>query len=441
MLTLSTVELTAVTVDLGPRRLDVCVPGHTPVVELLPELLRQGPAGNRDEAAAIAGWELRRLDGRRLAADRGLAEQDVPDGTVLHLVPSTVDWPDWECDDIVETVAAAGGGRAWVPAYSRAAALLAAGLCLAGGLALCALAAPTGPAAPLAIAVVLCLAGTVAARGRRDAAAGRVLAGCGAPYAFAGGALLAPSGTAARLLLGSSALLLYAALAFAGVASLGGVCAGLAVAAVAGALGAGLALVTGTAEAAAVLLCATVLGTPAMPVLAVRLGRLPVPVPGAPAPDREAVRRAVALGSGVLAGLQAGAGAVAVAAGAVLASAGGPGAAGYLAVCATALLLRARVMIAVRHRLPPAVAGLVGYGLAGWALLPAGGRVAGAAVTALVLAAIVLAGYGQRVGDRRPASPYLGRLLELVDAGATVALVPLACASLGLYGQVAALVT
>lgn len=448
MVTLSPVELTNVTVDLGPRRLDVCVPGHTPVAELLPELLRHGSVAGGEGA----GWELRLLDGRRLAAERGLDEQGVPDGSVLHLVPSTVDWPDWECDDVTETVAAqaATASRAWSPEHTRAAALAATPACLAAALVLCVRAAPDRPAAPLAVAVLLGLAGTAAARlsgrapARGDPAAARVLVGCGAPYAFTGAALLVHGGTG-RLLLGSAAVLLYAALGWAGVPGLGGLCAALAVAGLGGLLGAALAAVLEPAGAAATVSCAAVLGTSAMPVLAVRLARVPVPVPGSATPGREAVHRAVTRADGLFTGLLAGAATVVVAAAGVLAAgvgAGSPGTrvAAYLAVCATVLWLRARAMVAVRHRLPLLVAGLAGYALAGRALLPADGRPSGVAVTALVAAALALAVPGSR-RDGRAVSPYLGRALDLADTAATVALVPLACAAIGLYERVAALVT
>ncbi len=146
-----------------------------------------------------------------------------------------------------------------------------------------------------AIAALLTVAGVVASRAYGDAGAGVALAGCAMPYAFAGGALLVTSGDpvglpglrwigAAELLAGSAALLVAALLGAVGVAAgtadlrrrhrggprrRGG--------------GADRLRPAGPA-AAAVVLSVLVLALGVLPLLAIRLGKVPMP-PVAPADD------------------------------------------------------------------------------------------------------------------------------------------------------------
>jgi hypothetical protein len=57
----------------------------------------------------------------------------------------------------------------------------------------------------------------------------------------------------------------------------------------------------------------------------------------------------------------------------------------------------------------------------------------GVAVTVLLVAlATVAAG---ATWTRRPPSPYLGRAADLLDTLAVVAVIPVACAVIGLYGM------
>ncbi|MCW3844426.1 type VII secretion integral membrane protein EccD, partial [Micromonospora yasonensis] len=99
------------------------------------------------------------------------------------------------------------------------------------------------------------------------------------------------------------------------------------------------------------------------------------------------------------------------------------------------LLLRSRLFVAVRHRVPPVVAGLAGYALLGAVLVgtadPAGRLVLAAG--GLLLALIAVAAGATYA--RRPVSPYLGRLADLTDTALVVSVVPVACAVLDLYDR------
>ncbi len=439
--------LTRVTVSAPHRRLDVALPDHAPLAELLPELLRRAGVGLADVGQAHGGWVLRRTDGAPLAVGSGLHTQGVRDGAVLHLVPARTDWPELEYDDVVEAIAGAARrhGRGWDAPATRAAGLLAAvAAALLGVVAL--LGAPARPPVTglvaFAVAAVLLLAGVLASRAYGDGLAGAVLAGCALPFAALGGAGLTAGAGPARLLLAAVAVLLVAALGALGVGTTLRLFVAATVLGLAGAVGAVLATRATPAGSAAAVLAALVTGLLAVPVLAVRLGKLPVPVPTAvlpgrqePAPlDRAAVFAAVVRADELLTGALAGVGLAAALADVVLVRSGGVGGRVLVAVAGGALLLRARVFPTLRQRLPL----LLGGGAAGVALVASLRPVtpAGAALLAgaLVLACLVLAGVGA-VYRRRAPGPYLGRLADILDAVCVLSVIPAACAVAGLYGR------
>src|SRR2546423_1247412 len=128
--------LARVTVSAPGRRLDVALPEHAPLAELLPEILRHAGEGLLDAGQAHGGWVLRRPDGRPLSVGVGLAQQGVQDGDVLHLVPARAGWPELEYDDVVDAIAAGARryGRAWDGAATLAAGLVVAGVAGLSGL-------------------------------------------------------------------------------------------------------------------------------------------------------------------------------------------------------------------------------------------------------------------------------------------------------------------
>src|SRR3954466_9706887 len=224
------------------------------------------------------------------------------------------------------------------------------------------------------------------------------------PCAFAGGAVLVASddrvgvlGPLAwlggpELLAGSVALLLVAALAGVGVASslrlfTAGATVGLfgAVTAVAG-------MVTSAAGAAAVLISILVCGIGALPLLAIRFGKMPTPPVTLPTgtdaaegftgvspqraldaarerPDRSTVFAAVTRTEELLAGMLLGHAVLSIAAFLVLSAAGSLSARLLTAVSAAALLLRSRLFVTLRQRVPLVVSGLAGVAALGVDLL------------------------------------------------------------------------
>lgn len=461
-----TTGLARVTISTPQRRVDVALPEQVPLAELLPEVLRHAGDGLADDGERHGGWVLRRTDGAVLATAQALLPQGVRDGEVLHLVPARAEWPELEYDDVVEVIAdgARRRGAAWSPRATRAATLAGAGVPLAVGLAAVLAAGPGQPAGwpvAAAVALLLVLAGTAASRAYGDGPAGAALGGYALPYAAAAGALAVSSGDpvgpvgpllpwvgAPELLAGAVGLLLVSVLGLLGVASRARIFVAGAATGVAGAAAALGGLLLDPAGTAAVLLAVLVFALGGLPLLALRLGKVPLPPVTLPAgtaaagpggvrdlPDRGRVHAAVARTEEALTGLLLGHAVLAVAATTVLVGAGGPAGRLLAAVGCAVLLLRTRLFVAVRHRLPAVVAGLTGYALLG-AVLVRGGEPA--ARLALAVGGLLLALLAVAAGAtyaRRPVSPYLGRLADLADTALVVSVVPVACAVLDLYDR------
>ncbi|SCG58630.1 type VII secretion integral membrane protein EccD [Micromonospora coxensis] len=457
-----TTGLARVTISAPGRRVDVALPEQVPLAELLPEVLRHAGEGLADDGERHGGWVLRRTDGAVLATAQALLPQGVRDGEVLHLVPAHDQWPELEYDDVVEAIAdgARRRGSAWSPAATRAATLAGAGVPLAVGLVALLAGGPqhrAGWPVAVAVALLLCVAGAVASRAYGDGATGATLAGYALPYAFAAGALAVASGDpvgvfgplpwlgAPELLAGSVALLLVAVLGLLGVATRLRIFVAGATVGVVGAPAALGGLLLDPAGTAAVLACVLVFAVGALPLLAIRLGKMPLPpitLPSGPAggpdgvrdlPDRARVHAAVARTEEMLTGMLIGHAVLAVVAAYVLGVTGGVAGRLLVAVSAAVLLLRTRLFVAVRHRVPPVLAGLAGFGVLG-VLLATGAGAAG--LLALAVGGLLVALTAVAAGTtyaRRPVSPYLGRVADLTDTALVVAVVPVACAVLDLY--------
>ncbi len=468
------IGLARVTISAPQRRVDVALPEHLPLADLLPEVLRHAGEGLADDGERHGGWLLRRTDGVALLAGQALLPQGVRDGDVLHLVPARAQWPELEYDDVVEAIAdgARRRGNAWSGSTTRTATLVAAGVLLGVGLFAVLGAGPgwaSGAFFALGVAVLLALAGVVASRAYGDASAGAALGGYAMPYAFLGGALLVASGDpvgvlgqvrwvgAPELLAGSVALLLIAVLGTVAVAAgLRVFAAGTAV----GLLGALAALVgffLPAPGAAAILISVLVCAIGMLPLLAIRFGKLPMPPITLPTaaegaesftaagpsslttarerPERDQVFAAVARTEQLLTGMLIGHAVLGTVAAVLLVTAGGFAGRLLTAVSSAALLLRSRLFVTVRQRVPLVVAGLAGFGVLGVALAGRADEVGllGLVVTGLLVALVVVVA-GATYANRPP-TPYLGRAADLVDTLMVVSVVPVACAVLGLYAR------
>lgn len=492
------VGLARVTINAPQRRVDVALPEHVPLAELLPEMLGHAGEGLADDGERHGGWVLRRTDGALLATAQGLYAQGVRDGEVLHLVPARDQWPELEYDDVVEAIAAGarrrGGG--WTPGATRDAALVGGAVPLALGLFAVLAAGPGSPGAAwvgLGSCLLLTFAAVIASRAFGDGRAGAVLGAAAMPYAFAGGALIVASAPGDRagvlaplpwlggpeLLAGSVALLLAATLSGIGVAATSRVFAAGATVGLLGALTALADPLTTAIGAAAALIAVLVCGIGGLPLLAIRFGKLPAPpiampsstmtatptiatptiatsmtatsMTGTPMSASQpitgdarasvsgngpAVFAAVARTEELLTGMLTGHALLCAGAFVVLAASGTWPARILTAVSAAALLLRSRLFVTVRQRVPLLAGGLFGMAALGVSLVGGGGPVAPVAVCGGgVAVALITVSAGATYAGRSP-SPYLGRAADLLDALVVLSVIPVACAVLGLYAAV-----
>jgi type VII secretion integral membrane protein EccD len=374
---------------------------------------------------------------------------------VLYLVPRHVLWPEPGYDDVVEEIAASARrhGRGWDATATRVFALGAAGLILAVGLAALVGVGPpwTMPGAIALVAAAALLAvGAALSRALGDGVAGAAAAGFGLPYAGVGAALVfagdLPFGRigAGGVLIGSAALLLAAVVGAVAVGHGLRVFAAGVVGGLAGVIGGLLGTAMSPAGAAAILTVALVAGIGLAPLAAVRLGRLPLPVVSASAevlrdearPSRPAIEAAVARADELLSGTLLGICIVVVACSTVLAATGGLAAPLLACLAGLALLLRARLFPTVAARLPLLLGGLLAVGAAAWAALASASplaRLIGVLVALVAVAMLVSTAslaYRRRAGG---VSPYLGRVGDVLDLVAVIALAPVACAVLDLF--------
>jgi type VII secretion integral membrane protein EccD len=306
------------------------------------------------------------------------------------------------------------------------------------------------------VAVVMLAAGALLSRAMGDGVAGAAAAGMGLPYAAAAGALFAAGDASSfgpdpgPLLVAGSALLFASSL---GAALVGH---GLRIFTAAGVVGlftlvAALLLValaggSGIAGAAAIVVVILVAGIGLAPLLAVRLGRLPLPVvsaspqliAGEQRPARPDVLAAVVRGDELLTGMLAGISITAVACVAVLTSRGGIAGPLLGGLAAGALLLRARLFPSVAARLPMLASGLIGLALTATAVAASSGSATRLIGVALAFVAVVALLGTAATAQRRQGgtSPYVGRLGDLLDVITVVALAPVACGVLNLFDWV-----
>lgn len=179
------------------RRLDVGVPAHVPLVELVPGFARS--LGILDPTLAHTGYQLRRPDGTVLDSARGARVQGVHDGELLTLVRGSVVAEPKIYDDVVEAVidATAAQHGAWTPRDSSRTALA---ISLAF-LTLCALLLLTSGADPALAAtiagagavVLLAVAGVLGRLGQSEASHALALAAAG--YGGLTGLIAVPAAT------------------------------------------------------------------------------------------------------------------------------------------------------------------------------------------------------------------------------------------------------
>ncbi|MEU3273990.1 type VII secretion integral membrane protein EccD [Saccharomonospora sp. NPDC006951] len=451
-------RLTKVTITTPKRGIDVALPEDVSVAELLPYILRHAGDDAADTGERHGGWALRRPTGERLDPRQTLGAQEVRDGEVLHLVPGQVEWPELEYDDLVEAVASGARryGRSWGRVATRKAGLaLCVGVLSLGVLVTFLFRSPwlVPGLVMLIAAVVLTSVGVVLARAVPDAKAGAAFAGPALLYAFVGGLVItAPNHLglwelgAPHLLLGSVALLLFGIVGYVGVGATGRIFVAAIMIGVLSALGALFGNSMSPDGAAALVLTIGIALLPGYPMLAIRMGRLPLPELPQRASDlleddkpkpTPLVFAAAARADEILSGLLLGLAVTSVFASFYLLAHGGGPWLIMLTLVAVALLLRARLFPVPRQRLPLLLGGVLAGGLLAYSFIDAPDDNAQVAFFLMAVGAIaMLIAFAGVVYSKKNPSPYLGRIADILDVVAILALIPFAAYITGFFGYV-----
>ncbi|MGL5825621.1 MAG: type VII secretion integral membrane protein EccD, partial [Nocardioides sp.] len=283
-----------VTVVTPHTRVDLALPTQASVAEVVLQIIELVGPAQLDPAGDADGWLLSRLGEQPLDPGRSVGSADVADGDVLHLSPRSATLPPALFDDVVDAIAQVSESRPdrWNVALTRSTSF--AGGALLGLLpfaAIVTLSAQTGTFVAIALTIALLLSAAGLSRGAGDATAGLVAGLSAIPYAawasIDGVHLLQEARLSSTddfwantLLVGGSAVALTAvvgALVVGTYREIFGAC----VASAAMATLAGLSRVVWDAEAttaAALLAGGSMLSLPWLPILSVRLARLPLPI-------------------------------------------------------------------------------------------------------------------------------------------------------------------
>ncbi|MFI5843127.1 type VII secretion integral membrane protein EccD [Catenuloplanes sp. NPDC051500] len=443
----------------GPdRQIEVAVPAHVLVADLLPALLHHLGDGLADKGLDHGGWILQRLGAPPLDEELTVTAHGLHDGDVVHLRPRAAQLPEVDFDDLIDGMAAGVRDRAgrWRPEMSRwtiwalTALLLALGPVAAG---------LPGPAAARALLAFVLAAGALTGafaivRAAHEAVFGVLVAIAGVANAVTGGlALLAVDGaaltpgalTGAQVFAGSAAGLSVALVTAGLLRTATPLFTGLAVVlllALVGGSASAFGGLDGVAAAGVVAIAATML-LPMVPMLAFRLAGMrltPIPtkpehlqeeiepIPAAPLLNRATIT------DRFMTGLYAGLGAALTVAALLLSTADGWPAGTLLCLLATVWLLSARPMTSAFHRAGlavPAAAGLAGAAVHALADVSPLIRLAAAGLLAPAVPALLAA---SRALPERRLMPWWGRAGDIVQTLATVALFPVLLALLGVYG-------
>jgi type VII secretion integral membrane protein EccD len=434
----------------GPASsVELAVPVHVPLVDLLPALAGHMGGNLADAGLEHEGWVLQRLGDRPLREELSIAALGLHDGDIVHLRPRSAQLPPLDFDDLIDGVASGIAGRhdRWRPDMSRRllAGLLAVPLAAGAGL----LAGHAGrPAVALGagLALLLLVCATAASRAFGDRGTSWTLGVAAVTYAAIAGAQLpllhggvailrGVSGPGPVLLAGGAAAAAAAILAALLIGGrdpgFAGLTAFAALVTVAGAL-ASFAHIGGVAIAAVMLVVVVPLGA-AVPTIAFRLTGLRLdPLPTTPdelqenldpVPGEHVLER-TRWADRYMSALYGALGAVAAGCLAVLGLAAG-WKAHLVSIDATVLLLlHARLMVAARHKLAavvPAVAGAIVL------ITAAGLRVTPHTRLLLLSGVMVAAGLlwaAERTLPGRKLVPIWGRLGDLLESLTAVALLP-----------------
>lgn len=445
----------------GPTsRVELAVPAHVPIADLMPTVLGHLDPSLATGGLAHGGWVLQRLGEPPVEEDVGTAAAGLYDGDVLHLRPRNDQLPVADFDDLVDGVHTGLSGRTdtWRPALTRRTCLTLAALCALLAVAFVTLIG-TGPTVVIgaaAVGVVLVGVAAMLARVSGDPGAAVVLGAVGVgafglaglvmPTLAAGAPqdwLTGPSLLASSVSVAVMAILARGALGTGGPAFLAVAWAG---ALVGSGLVAGVLLGLDGPAIASVIIAVVLMLIRAVPQLSAWFAGLAAePVPTTPdefqqgldpLPSKEVLDKA-AVADKYLTALLTVFGVVCTGALLVLAIPGRWQTVTLTSVVALLLLLQAREMRGTWHRLAglvPATAAMLVV-LVRWTVdLPMLGQV-GVLIGLIALAGIAVA--GAQVLPGRRLVPRWGRWGDILQWICALAVLSLVFAVTGFYGVVA----
>jgi type VII secretion integral membrane protein EccD len=453
----ATGEMCRLTVCGPTRQVEVAVPTHVVVSDLLPVLVEHLGDDLVETGLLHGGWVLQRLGAAPFDQGSTVASLGLHDGDLVHLRPRSEQIPPADFDDLVDGIATGMKQRPgrWRPALTRWAALAAAILLLGTGIAALALPGHAGHRAVAAgVLAVGCLVGALVTTYAVDeppfAAA---LVGAAVGYAGLAGLLAADPRVGVVGLRADGPGLFAGSVAVLTVAGVAALTVGRARPALLAVLTGGL-LVAGAAaltafagltavRAAGAMLVATTLATLVVPLLAFRLSGLRMaPLPTQPEhlqedlepiPSGTVLPRA-AVADRLMTALYAGLAAPTVVGVVLVGVAPGWAPATLVGLVALVRSLAARTMTSAWHRLAqlaPAAAGAVTLALCAVASAGPAARLA-APVLAVPLGCALLLVVARTVPGRR-LTPYWGRLGDLLQTLAATAVLPVLLAVLDVY--------
>jgi type VII secretion integral membrane protein EccD len=435
----------------GPESsVELAVPVHVPLVDLLPALASHLGGNLADAGLEHGGWVLQRLGDRPLREELSAAALGLHDGDVVHLRPRSGQLPPADFDDLIDGVAAGIAGRPdrWRPELSRAllTGLLAVPLAAAAGLLAAGQPGSRGVAIAAVLALLALVSAGVASRAFGDRVTARLLGMAAVGYAAIAGSQLPLLHGGTGLLGGGNgpgATLLAAAAAATALALLAAMLTGggdpvfaaliavTGLAAVAGTFWAFLPV--GRPQVAAVTLVLVVPLGALVPVLSFRVAGMRLdpppttpdelqanldPVPGQYVLERtrwaDRYMGALYTALGIVAGICL----------AVLGLAGGPRVDLVAGDAIVLLLLHARLMVAARQKLAAIVPAVAGAAIM---ITVAGLRASPHTRMLLVSGVTVAAGLlwaGQRTLPGRKLVPIWGRIGDLLESLTALALLP-----------------
>jgi type VII secretion integral membrane protein EccD len=456
------VEVSRITVVAPTTRVDLALPADVPLAALLPTLLNYAGERLADDGSADGGWVITRLGGKALDTSRTAGQLEIRDGELLYFTPRGTGADEMVFDDVIDAVATATQQRKgrWQPDTTRRFSVRVATLALLGGALAMLFAGPplsVAGAACLVVALGLVITGAVLSRAFGQGRSSLLLALVAVVYAGVGGLLVLGGGrtlgqlTAVHVVVAATAVVVYAALAMVAVGHSTGVFLGASGAGFALGVGAATCLTFGVRPAAAAAVVSAVVFAliPALPMLAYRLARLPIPsVPTGPDDLKADVEdvdglRILALSERAdeyLTGLLGTVAFVLLSGELVLALDGQVPALLLGLLLAVLLLLRARPFSGRWQRLPLLLAGTAGLGLSALALLLVSSPVLRLTLIpgCLVVIAVVALSYGLGLAGQR-VSPVWVRLLDIVEMLLIAGLVPMAAWVCGAYEWIRAI--